>query len=75
MKGGSFLVQKSAFIQLTDMDLYKLFKRTGSYITRWESCIAPSLITNGKRALAEQQARALAENQIQNPAQASPYAA
>lgn len=75
MKGGSFQVQKSVFIQLTDMDLYKLFKRTDSYITRWESCIAPSLITNGKRALAEQQARALAENQIQNPAQASPYAA
>lgn len=75
MKSGSFQSQKNAFIQLTDMDLYKLLKRADGYITRWESCIAPSLITNGRQALVSQQTNAQTENQMQNPAQASPYAA
>lgn len=39
------------------MDLYTLLKRTDSYITAWESFIAPSLISNGKKAYAEQQAQ------------------
>lgn len=57
MKSGSFVSEKSAFIQLNDMDLYTLLKRTDSYITAWESFIAPSLISNGKKAYAEQQAQ------------------
>ena len=74
MKSGSFILEKNAFIQLTDMDLYTLLKRTDSYITNWESCMAPSLISNGKRAYAEQQSQRIQQNgQYQNPAQASPY--
>ena len=57
MKSGSFVSEKSAFIQLNDMDLYTLLKRTDSYITAWESYMSPSLISNGKKAYAEQQAQ------------------
>lgn len=66
MKSGSFLSEKNAFIQLTDMDLYTLLKRTDSYITNWEACIAPSLIANGKQAYEKQQQDWQAQNQGQN---------
>lgn len=66
MKSGSFIMEKNTFIQLTDMDLYMLLKRTDSYITNWETCIAPSLITNGKQAYEKQQAEWQAQNQGQN---------
>ena len=55
MKSGSFFSEKNAFIQLTDMDFYTLLKRTDSYITNWEACMAPALITNGKQAYEKQQ--------------------
>ena len=41
MQSGSFQMDKSAFIQLTDMDLYLLLKRVDAYVTEWERCIAP----------------------------------
>lgn len=66
MKSGSFLSEKNAFIQLTDMDLYTLLKHTDSYITNWEACIAPSLITNGKQAYEKQQQDWQAQNQGQD---------
>ena len=65
MKSGSFLSEKNAFIQLTDMDLYTLLKRTDSYITNWEACMAPSLIANGKQAYEKQQQDWQAQNQAQ----------
>jgi len=67
MKSGSFLSEKNAFIQLTDMDLYTLLKRTDSYITNWEACMAPSLIANGKQAYEKQQQDWQSQNQGQNP--------
>ena len=66
MKSGSFLSEKNAFIQLTDMDLYTLLKRTDSYITNWEACIAPSLITNGKLAYEKQQQDWQSQNRSQD---------
>ena len=66
MKSGSFLSEKNAFIQLTDMDLYTLLKRTDSYITNWEACMAPSLIANGKQAYEKQQQDWQAQNQAQS---------
>ena len=66
MKSGSFLSEKNAFIQLTDMDLYTLLKRTDSYITNWEACMAPSLIANGKQAYEKQQQDWQAQNQGQD---------
>lgn len=65
MKSGSFLSEKNAFIQLTDMDLYTLLKRTDSYITNWEACMAPSLIANGKQAYEKQQQDWQSQNQAQ----------
>ena len=67
MKSGSFLSEKNAFIQLTDMDLYTLLKRTDSYITNWEACMAPSLIANGKQAYEKQQQNWQSQNQGQDP--------
>ena len=66
MKSGSFVSEKSAFIQLNDMDLYTLLKRADSYITEWEHIISPSLISNGKQMLAYQQAQ---KNQSTNAKQ------
>ena len=43
MQGKSFQVQKNAFIQLLDIELYLLLKRADSYITNWEASIAPAL--------------------------------
>ena len=65
MQGKSFQIQKNAFIQLTDMDLYTLLKRTDSYITNWEACMAPSLIANGKQAYEKQQQDWQSQNQAQ----------
>ena len=70
MQSGSFQMDKTAFIQLTDMDLYLLLKRVDAYVTEWERCIAPPLITNGKEMLANQQAQ---RQQMQR--QPYPYAA
>ena len=66
MKSGSFLSEKNAFIQLTDMDLYTLLKRTDSYITNWEACMAPSLIANRKQAYEKQQQDWQSQNQGQD---------
>ena len=66
MKSGSFLSEKNAFIQLTDMDLYTLLKRTDSYITNWEACMAPSLIANCKQAYEKQQQDWQSQNQSQD---------
>lgn len=73
MKSGSFLSEKNAFIQLTDMDLYTLLKRTDSYITNWEACMAPSLIANGKQAYEKQQQDWQAQGQDQGYAQDVQY--
>ena len=70
MQSGSFQMEKSAFILLTDMDLYLLLKRVDAYVTEWERCIAPPLISNGKEMLANQQAQ---RQQMQR--QPYPYAA
>lgn len=80
MQGKSFQVQKNAFIQLLDIELYLLLKRADSYITNWEASIAPALIQNGKQMYANQQAQRQAQNayqsgQVQYPAQETSYAA
>ena len=72
MQSGSFQMEKSAFIQLADMDLYLLFKRVDSYISEWEHCIAQPLITSGKELLVNQQAQ---RQQEQQSFQQYPYAA
>ena len=54
MQAKSFVSEKTAFIQLTDMDLYMLLKRVDSYITNWEASYAPTLIGNGKQMQIQQ---------------------
>lgn len=66
MKSGSFTPERNAFIQLSDMDLYTLLKRTDAFISHWESIVAPTLINNGKQMLAQQQAQWRAQTQAQN---------
>lgn len=50
MKGGSYKVEKQAFISLSDMDMYMLLKRADAYITSWELVSGAKLITAGKPA-------------------------
>jgi len=56
MKANSFVSEGKVFANLSDLDIYKLFKRTSSYIDAWEKAIAPPLIKLAKTALANRQA-------------------
>ena len=47
MKGGSYVKEAAAFIQLTDMDFYMLLKRADSYIREWERLAAAKVIPQG----------------------------
>lgn len=53
MKGGSYQQEKSAFINLNDMDLYTLLKRTDSFIRNWEMLSASQMIYHGQQAYAQ----------------------
>ena len=50
MQGGSYRQDKSAFINLNDMDLYTLLKRTDSFIRNWEALNSPQTISQGQMA-------------------------
>ena len=49
MKGGSYQQEKSVFINLNDMDLYGLLKRTDAYIRNWEMVNAYQPILQGQQ--------------------------
>ena len=53
MKSGSFVSTGRVNANLTDQDLFRLLSRVSSYISGWEAAIAPSLIIQAKKALAE----------------------
>lgn len=53
MKSGSFVSAGRVNANLTDQDLFRLLSRVTSYISGWEAAIAPSLISQAKKALAE----------------------
>lgn len=53
MKGGSYQQEKSAFINLNDMDLYGLLKRTDSFIRNWEMVNAYQTILQGQQTYAQ----------------------
>ncbi len=50
MVGGSYKVNKTASINLTDAEFYKLLKRADSYIRNWETVTAMRLIPDGRQA-------------------------
>lgn len=47
MKGGSFRKESTAFIQLTDADMFKLFKRVDAFISQWEAYAGNQVIAKG----------------------------
>lgn len=58
----SFMV-KSAFINLNDMDLYGLLKRTDAYIRNWEMVNAYQTILQGQQAYAQYLSTVRQQNQ------------
>ena len=48
MKGGSYVQEKYAFINLSDMDMYLLLKRVDSYITAWEHAVTAASLLQDK---------------------------
>lgn len=62
LKSGTYKVEKSIYINLTDLDFYIMFKKATNYINLWEKTFAPSLIISG----IEKQSHVLQER-IKNP--------
>ena len=73
MQAQSFISEKSAFIQLTDMDFYMLLKRADSYIVNWENYVASFLIQNGKQQFKKQQDARMAQNIQPQPDEMTSY--
>lgn len=63
MKGGSYQQEKSAFINLNDMDLYGLLKRTDAYIRNWEMVNAYQTILQGQQTYAQYLSTVRQQNQ------------
>ena len=63
MKGGSYQQEKLAFINLNDMDLYGLLKRTDAYIRNWEMVNAYQTILQGQQAYAQYLSTVRQQNQ------------
>ena len=53
MKGVSYQQEKSAFINLNDLDLYGFLIRTDAYIRNWEMVNAYQTILQGQQAYAQ----------------------
>lgn len=56
MKPNSFVSTGKVYANLSDLDLFDLLSSVSSYIDCWEHAIAPSLITQAKKAVATRQA-------------------
>lgn len=69
MKSGSYAQDKAAFINLNDMDLYMLLKRTDSFIRNWEMVTANRIILQGQASYANYLASL--RQASQNPSQPS----
>lgn len=72
MKGGSYQQEKSAFINLNDMDLYTLLKRTDSFIRNWEMLSASQMIYQGQQAYAQYLSSIKQQNNQQRQAPSYP---
>lgn len=55
IKGDSYKEEGKVFININDMDFFKLFFRVSRYIAAWEQTIAPHIIMSGKQAIADAQ--------------------
>ena len=48
--------ERKAFINISELDFFKLMNRVSSYIKAWEQTVAPHIIMSGKQAMSEAQA-------------------
>jgi len=55
MKGGSYVQKHMVNASLSDLELFQLLSRVSSYIDAWEKVVAPSVIQQGRSALANRQ--------------------
>jgi len=62
----SFVSESKVYINLNDLDFFKLMNRVSSYIRIWESQYGASLMVTGKNAIEEQMAEANKLQQQQN---------
>lgn len=51
IKADSYVMDKKAFINLTDMDMYKVLSRVSSYVSIWELTYAPKQLRMAKELL------------------------
>jgi hypothetical protein len=50
-KSGSYICENKAFINLTDLDFYKLLNRVSQYINAWELVFGSAVIKQGRAAI------------------------
>lgn len=55
IKGDSYKEEGKVFININDLDFFKLMNRVCRYINAWENAVAPHVIMSGKQAIAEAQ--------------------
>lgn len=55
IKSNTFKSENKLYININDLDFFKLFVRISKYINAWESTVSPHIIMAGKQAIAELQ--------------------
>ena len=51
IKGNSYKEEEKVYVNINDLDFFKLLSRVSSYVRAWEATIAPMVITEGKQAI------------------------
>jgi len=55
MKSGSYVRKNMVYASLSDLEFFQLLSRVSSYIDAWEKVVGPSVIQQGRTALADRQ--------------------
>lgn len=55
IKSDSYKEEGKVFININDLDFFKLMNRVSCYVEAWEQSVAPHIIMSGKQAIAEEQ--------------------
>lgn len=55
IKSDSYKEEGKVFININDLDFFKLMNRVSCYVEAWEQTVAPHIIMSGKQAIAEAQ--------------------
>lgn len=51
MQGGTYEMEKSVFININDVDMFKLLSRVSSFVSVWELTYAPQIMRRAKEIL------------------------